>query len=134
MVRLAQSFSMRVLLVDGQGNYGSIDGDPAAAMRYTEAKMNKFGASMFKDIDLNTVNYRDNYDGNDKEPEVLPLLFPNLVVNGVQGIAVGMASSIPPHNPVEALECVKKMVENRMNNMPHTVEELVAIMPAPDFP
>lgn len=134
MVRLAQPFSMRVLLVDGQGNYGSIDGDPAAAMRYTEAKMNKFGHSMFKDIDLNTVNYRDNYDGNDKEPEVLPLLFPNLVVNGVQGIAVGMASSIPPHNPVEALECVKKMVENRMNNIPHTVEELVALMPAPDFP
>ena len=134
MVRLAQSFSMRAMLIDGQGNYGSIDGDSAAAMRYTEARMHKNTAEMFDDIDKNTVNYRDNYDGSEKEPVVLPLKFPNLVINGVQGIAVGMASNIPPHNPIEALECVKKMVDNIMNGKVHCVEELMKIMPAPDFP
>lgn len=133
-VRLAQPFSMRALLVDGQGNYGSIDGDGAAAMRYTETRMHKNSSALFHDLDLNTVNYRPNYDGSEQEPEVLPLRFPNLVVNGVQGIAVGMASNIPPHNPIEALECVKKMVENLINKQPHILEELMAIMPAPDFP
>jgi len=134
MVRLAQPFSMRAMLIDGQGNYGSIDGDGAAAMRYTETRLHKNGASMFEDIQLNTVNYRPNYDGAETEPEVLPLRFPNLVINGVQGIAVGMASNIPPHNPIEALECVKKMVEDRVNGKQHDLEELMRIMPAPDFP
>ncbi len=133
-VRMAQPFSMRALLVDGQGNFGSIDGDSAAAMRYTEVRMHKIGQSMFADIDLDTVDYRPNYDGNEKEPTVLPLRFPNLLVNGVQGIAVAMASNIPPHNPIEALECVKKMVENKLNSKEHNIEELMSIMPAPDFP
>lgn len=134
MVRLAQPFSMRAMLVDGQGNYGSIDGDSPAAMRYTETRMHKNGKVMFQDIDLNTVDFRKNYDGSEQEPVVLPLRFPNLVVNGVQGIAVGMASNIPPHNPIEALECVKKMVENILNGKEHDIEELMKIMPAPDFP
>lgn len=133
-VRLAQPFSMRVMLIDGQGNYGSIDGDPAAAMRYTESRMSRYGGAMFKDIEYKTVNYRDNYDGTQSEPEVLPLTFPNLVINGVQGIAVGMASSIPPHNPIEALECVKRMVEDRMLGNEYVLEDLIKIMPAPDFP
>lgn len=134
MVRLAQPFSMRAMLVDGQGNYGSIDGDSPAAMRYTETRMHKNGKVMFQDIDLNTVDFRKNYDGSEQEPVVLPLRFPNLVVNGVQGIAVGMASNIPPHNPIEALECVKKMVENILSGKEHDIEELMKIMPAPDFP
>lgn len=133
-VRMAQAFSMRTLLIDGQGNFGSIDGDNAAAMRYTELRMHKIGQSMFSDIECDTVNYRPNYDGNEKEPTVLPLRFPNLLVNGVQGIAVAMASNIPPHNPIESLECVKKMVENKLANQPHIIEELMEIMPAPDFP
>lgn len=133
-VRLAQPFSMRALLVDGQGNYGSIDGDGAAAMRYTETRLHRNSLALFNDIEHNTVNYRPNYDGSESEPEVLPLRFPNLVINGVQGIAVGMASNIPPHNPIEALECVKKITENLMHNQPHVIEELMKIMPAPDFP
>lgn len=133
-VRMAQAFSMRALLIDGQGNFGSIDGDNAAAMRYTELRMHKIGQSMFSDIDCDTVDYRQNYDGNEKEPTVLPLRFPNLLVNGVQGIAVAMASNIPPHNPIESLECVKKMIENKLMNQPQTIEELMEIMPAPDFP
>jgi DNA gyrase subunit A len=133
-VRMAQAFSMRVLLVDGQGNFGSIDGDSAAAMRYTEVRMHKIGQSMFSDISLDTVDFRPNYDGNEHEPTVLPLRFPNLLINGVQGIAVAMASNIPPHNPIEALECVKKMVEDKLNNQPHVLEDLMRIMPAPDFP
>lgn len=134
MVRLAQPFSMRTMLIDGQGNYGSIDGDNPAAMRYTETRMHKNGRSMFQDIEFNTVDYRPNYDGSEQEPVVLPLRFPNLVINGVQGIAVGMASNIPPHNPIEALDCVKKMVENIVNGKEHDIEELMKIMPAPDFP
>lgn len=134
MVRLGQPFSMRAMLVDGQGNYGSIDGDNPAAMRYTETRMHKNSKVMFQDIEFNTVDYRPNYDGSEKEPVVLPLRFPNLVINGVQGIAVGMASNIPPHNPIEALECVKKMVENIVNGKEHDIEELMKIMPAPDFP
>jgi DNA gyrase subunit A len=133
-VRLAQPFSMRALLVDGQGNYGSIDGDNAAAMRYTETRLHKNSMALFSDIEHNTVNYRPNYDGSEYEPEVLPLRFPNLVINGVQGIAVGMASKIPPHNPIEALECVKKIAENLMTGQPHVIEDLMKIMPAPDFP
>ena len=134
MVRMAQPFSMRVLLVDGQGNFGSIDGDSPAAMRYTEARMHKVADFMFKDINLNTVDYIPNYDGTENEPSVLPVSFPNLVVNGVQGIAVGMASNIPPHNPVEALEAVKYLVDCRLNDNDPELETLLEIMPAPDFP
>lgn len=133
-VRMAQAFSMRTLLIDGQGNFGSIDGDSAAAMRYTEIRMHKIGQSMFSDIEYDTVNYRPNYDGNEHEPTVLPLRFPNLLINGVQGIAVAMASNIPPHNPIETLECVKKMIENKLKNQSHVLDELMEIMPAPDFP
>lgn len=133
-VRMAQAFSMRTLLIDGQGNFGSIDGDSAAAMRYTEIRMHKIGQSMFSDIEYDTVDYRPNYDGNEHEPTVLPLRFPNLLINGVQGIAVAMASNIPPHNPIETLECVKKMIENKLKNQSHVLDELMEIMPAPDFP
>lgn len=134
MVRIAQHFSMRMLLVDGQGNFGSVDDDPAAAMRYTEAKFHQIGQSMFKDIKLDTVNERPNYDNSEREPEVLPVVFPNLVINGIQGIAVGMASNIPPHNPIEAMECVKYLINSRIEKSPIVIEDLVKIMPAPDFP
>lgn len=134
MVRMAQGFSMRSLLVDGQGNFGSIDGDSPAAMRYTECRMNKIAEHMFKDINLNTVDFNLNYDGTESEPSVLPLSFPNLVVNGVQGIAVGMASNIPPHNPIEALECVKYLIECKLKTIEPDINTLLEIMPAPDFP
>lgn len=98
MVRMAQDFSMRYPLVDGQGNFGSMDGDGAAAMRYTEAKMSKIAELMLADIDKETVDWRDNYDGTKQEPVVLPARIPNLLMNGVMGIAVGMATNIPPHN------------------------------------
>jgi DNA gyrase subunit A len=134
MVRLAQPFSMRMLLVDGQGNFGSVDGDSPAAMRYTEARFHKFSESMFDDIHLNTVDMRENYDGSELEPSVLPVKIPNLLINGVQGIAVGMASNIPPHNPIEVMNAVKYMVECKKNNQEIDVDELVKLVPAPDFP
>ena len=104
MVRMAQDFSYRYQLVDGHGNFGSVDGDPAAAMRYTEARMSKIAMEMLRDLNKNTVNFVDNYDGSEQEPEVLPSRFPNLLVNGAMGIAVGMATSIPPHNLTEVIE------------------------------
>lgn len=134
MVRTAQPFSMRMLLVDGQGNFGSVDGDSAAAMRYTEARFHKFAESMFNDIQLNTVNMQPNYDGSEEEPTVLPLAFPNLLINGVQGIAVGMASNIPPHNPIEVMNAVKYLVKCKQENTEPSIDDLVAIIPAPDFP
>ena len=134
MVRMAQDFSMKTMLVDGQGNFGSIDGDNPAAMRYTEARMSVFGENMFTDLDLNTVSFADNYDGTESEPTVLPTSFPNLLINGVQGIAVGMASSIPPHNPIEVLNCVNYLMSKRIANESPVLEELMEIMPAPDFP
>ena len=134
MVRMAQPFSMRVLLIDGQGNFGSIDGDSPAAMRYTECRMHKVADFMFKDINLNTVDYIPNYDGTESEPSVLPVSFPNLIVNGVQGIAVGMASNIPPHNPIEALEAVKYLIERRLDKEDPELDTLLQIIPAPDFP
>lgn len=134
MVRTAQPFSMRVLLIDGQGNFGSVDGDSPAAMRYTEARFHKFSKTMFTDIDYNTVDMQKNYDGREEEPTVLPARFPNLVVNGAEGIAVGMACSIPSHHPVEALNAVKYLVECKQNNETPKIEDLVSIIPAPDFP
>lgn len=133
MVRMAQPFSMRVLLVDGQGNFGSVDGDSAAAMRYTEARFHKFSKSMFQDINLNTVDMQKNYDGREEEPTVLPLRFPNLLINGVEGIAVGMACSIPSHNPIEVLNAVKYLVECHQENKEPLIEDLIRLIPAPDF-
>lgn len=134
MVRMAQPFSMRLLLVDGQGNFGSVDGDSPAAMRYTEAKLHKFAESMFEDIGSDTVDFIPNYDGSEYEPSVLPLTYPNLLINGVQGIAVGMATNIPPHNPVEVMECVKYIVNSRLNKTEASMEVMQSIITAPDFP
>lgn len=130
MVRLAQDFSMRLPLVDGQGNFGSMDGDPPAAMRYTEARLNKAAETMLEDIDKNTVDYQTNYDETTKEPIVLPTRFPNLLVNGAAGIAVGMATNIPPHNLGEVINACLAYVDN--NDI--TIDELIDIVPGPDFP
>ena len=140
MVRMAQDFSTRYPLVDGQGNFGSIDGDSAAAMRYTEARMSKMTALMLADIDKDTVEFRPNFDESSKEPCVLPSRFPNLLVNGSSGIAVGMATSIPPHNLTEVINGVIKMIDNYMgeneeNEVRETdIEELMTIIEGPDFP
>lgn len=134
LVRMAQDFSMRVPLIDGQGNFGSIDGDSAAAMRYTEARMSPFGTSMFEDIEYNTVNMIPNYDGTEKMPEVLPLKYPNLLVNGSEGIAVGMACKVPPHSPLEVMRCLEKIILDKINKNETSIEELIKIMPCPDFP
>ncbi len=130
LVRMAQDFSMRMPLVDGQGNFGSIDGDSAAAMRYTEARMTKYAGELLKDLDKNTVNMIDNYDATTKEPEVLPTRVPNLLINGSSGIAVGMATNIPPHNPTEVLEALKALLANPNIEL----HELMEYIPAPDFP
>ena len=130
MVRLAQDFAMRYQLVRGQGNFGSIDGDSAAAMRYTEAKMEKISDEMLNDIDKETVNWRDNYDGRYKEPVVLPTKLPQLLLNGTTGIAVGMATSIPPHNLGEVIDGVMHLSENPEA----TIEELMEFIKGPDFP
>lgn len=134
MVRLAQPFSMRMLLIDGQGNFGSVDGDSAAAMRYTEARFHKFSHAMFNDINLNTVDMQPNYDGKDIEPTVLPVNVPNLFINGVQGIAVGMASEIPPHNPIEVMNALKYMITCKKDDIEPDIDDLVKLVPAPDFP
>lgn len=134
MVRLAQPFSMRMLLIDGQGNFGSVDGDSPAAMRYTEARFHKFSEAMFNDINLNTVDMQPNYDGKDTEPTVLPVNVPNLFINGVQGIAVGMASEIPPHNPIEVMNALKYMITCKKDDIEPNIDDLVALVPAPDFP
>lgn len=131
LVRLAQPFSMRYTLVDGHGNFGSVDGDEAAAMRYTEARMTKLALEMVRDIDDDTVNFVDNYDGTEKEPEVLPSRFPNLLVNGSSGIAVGMATNMPPHNLVETINAVIAIAHNPAL----TPEEIMtSYLPGPDFP
>lgn len=130
LVRMAQDFSYRYPLVDGHGNFGSIDGDGAAAMRYTEARMSKIAGEMLRDLNKNTVNFINNYDGSEKEPEVLPSRFPNLLVNGASGIAVGMATNIPPHNLSEVIDGVLALIQNP--NLP--VERLIDYIPAPDFP
>ncbi len=130
LVRMAQDFSMRMPLVDGQGNFGSIDGDSAAAMRYTEARMTKYAGELLKDLEKNTVNMIDNYDATTKEPEVLPTRVPNLLINGSSGIAVGMATNIPPHNPKEVMKALKALLDNPNIEL----NELMEHMPAPDFP
>ena len=130
MVRLAQPFSTRYPLVDGHGNFGSIDGDGAAAMRYTEARMAKIAAEMLADIKKNTIDFVDNYDGSEREPSVLPSKFPNLIVNGATGIAVGMATNIPPHNLKEVINGLLLMLDNEAV----TLDELMAVIPGPDFP
>lgn len=130
MVRLAQDFSMRYMLVDGHGNFGSVDGDPPAAYRYTEARMSKIAVDMLTDIDKNTVDFIPNYDDRLKEPTVLPSKFPNLLVNGSSGIAVGMATNIPPHNLGEAIDAVCLLIDNPEAEL----SELMECMPGPDFP
>lgn len=135
LVRLAQDFSMRYPLVDGHGNFGSIDGFQAAASRYTEAKMAKITVEMLRDIDKNTVDFIDNYDGEYKEPTVLPSRYPNLLVNGSNGIAVGMATNIPPHNLTEVIDAAVKMIDNKIQeNRDTDIEELMDIVKGPDFP
>lgn len=130
LVRLAQDFSIRYLLVDGHGNFGSVDGDSAAAMRYTEAKMNKITVEMLKEINKNTVDFVPNFDGEEKEPSVLPSRFPNLLVNGSSGIAVGMATNIPPHNLCEVIDGVTTLIDNPEVTIP----ELMLNIKGPDFP
>ena len=130
MVRMAQWWSYRYMLVDGHGNFGSMDGDGAAAQRYTEARMSKIALEMLRDINKNTVDFTDNYDASEREPNVLPARFPNLLVNGATGIAVGMATNIPPHNLGESIDAVKLM----MDNPDVTTRELMEVLPGPDFP
>lgn len=130
LVRLAQDFSMRYMLVDGHGNFGSVDGDSAAAMRYTEAKMNKIAVEMLRDINKNTVDFVPNFDGEEQEPSVLPSRFPNLLVNGSSGIAVGMATNIPPHNLCEIIDGTVKLIDNpELSSL-----ELMSVIKGPDFP
>jgi DNA gyrase subunit A len=130
MVRMAQDFAMRLPLIDGQGNFGSVDGDPPAAYRYTEARLTKSALAVLGDIDKDTVDFQPNYDGSESEPRVLPAKFPNLLVNGAGGIAVGMATNIPPHNLGEVIDACVAMIDNPAL----TIDELINIIPGPDFP
>jgi DNA gyrase subunit A len=130
LVRMAQDWSLRVPLIDGQGNFGSIDGDPPAAMRYTEARLTKVAHELIEDIDKDTVDFQDNYDGSDSEPKVLPARFPHLLVNGSGGIAVGMATNIPPHNLAEVCDGAIALIDNPAMELP----DLMEIIPGPDFP
>ncbi|WP_373510030.1 DNA gyrase subunit A, partial [Thiocapsa sp.] len=130
MVRMAQRFSMRYLLVDGQGNFGSVDGDPPAAMRYTEVRMTRIADALLDDLDKDTVDFIPNYDNTEHEPVVLPARFPNLLVNGSSGIAVGMATNIPPHNLREVIDACLALIDNPAI----TIEELMVLVPGPDFP
>src|SRR5919107_1728906 len=130
LVRMAQDFSMRLPLIDGQGNFGSMDDDPPAAMRYTESRLTKAAMALLADIDEDTVNFQDNYDGTESEPVVLPARFPNLLVNGAGGIAVGMATNIPPHNLGEVVDACVALIENPGLS----IDELIEIVPGPDFP
>ncbi|UES44772.1 DNA gyrase subunit A [Roseibium aggregatum] len=130
LVRMAQNFSLRLPLIDGQGNFGSIDGDPAAAMRYTECRLEKVAHKLLDDIDKETVDFQENYDNSESEPVVLPAKFPNLLVNGAGGIAVGMATNIPPHNLGEVIDAAIAVMENPAMSL----EELMQIVPGPDFP
>ena len=130
LVRMAQDFSMRVPLIDGQGNFGSIDGDNAAAYRYTEARLTRIAEELLRDIDKDTVDFSPNFDDTKKEPKVLPAAYPNLLVNGSTGIAVGMATNIPPHNPTEVINATLALIDNP----DITIQELIKFIPAPDFP
>src|SRR5215467_7468503 len=127
IVRMAQPFSLRYMLVDGQGNFGSVDGDNAAAMRYTEIRMAKIGHELLADIDKETVDFGPNYDGSEKEPLILPARVPNLLINGSSGIAVGMATNIPPHNLNEIVDACQHLLKNPEA----TIDELIEIIPAP---
>ncbi len=130
LVRMAQPFTMRYTLIDGQGNFGSVDGDPPAAMRYTEARLSKISAALLEDIDKETVDFRPNYDESEVEPEVLPTRVPNLLVNGGSGIAVGMATNIPPHNLSEIIDATVALVQNPATPL----EKIIEMVPGPDFP
>src|SRR5690242_1236264 len=130
IVRMAQPFSLRYMLVDGQGNFGSVDGDNAAAMRYTEIRMAKIGHELLADIDKETVDFGPNYDGSENEPLILPARIPNLLINGSSGIAVGMATNIPPHNLGEVVDACQHLLKNPGAG----IDELIEIVPAPDFP
>ena len=130
LVRMAQPFSMRLMLVDGQGNFGSMDGDAPAAMRYTESRLSKAAHALLADIDNDTVNWQENYDGSEQEPVVLPAAFPNILVNGAGGIAVGMATNIPPHNLGEVVDACMMVLDNPEV----TIEEMIEVCPGPDFP
>jgi len=130
LVRMAQDFSMRLELIDGQGNFGSVDGDPPAAMRYTECRLEKAAMALLDDIDKDTVDFQDNYDGHEKEPVVLPARFPNLLVNGAGGIAVGMATNIPPHNLGEVIDACTALIDDPALS----IDDLINIVPGPDFP
>ena len=130
LVRMAQDFSMRLPLIDGQGNFGSVDGDPPAAMRYTEVRLEKVANALLEDLDKDTVDFQENYDSSEREPKVLPARFPNLLVNGAGRIAVGMATNIPPHNLGEIIDATVALIDNPALG----IEELNAIVPGPDFP
>ena len=130
LVRMAQPFSMRYPLVDGQGNFGSVDGDPPAAMRYTEARLSRIATALLEDIDKETVDFKPNYDDSEQEPEVLPTRVPNLLVNGSSGIAVGMATNIPPHNLTEIINATIQLIQH-----PNTqLAKILEIVQGPDFP
>src|SRR6185436_15570964 len=130
IVRMAQEWSLRYLLIDGQGNFGSVDGDAPAAMRYTEVRMERISGELLADIEKETVDWQPNYDGQEEEPTVLPARFPNLLVNGSEGIAVGMATKIPPHNLTEVINATIHLVDNPGS----TIEDLMKFVTGPDFP
>ncbi len=130
LARMAQDFSLRLMLIDGQGNFGSVDGDPPAAMRYTEVRLARSAEALLEDIDEDTVDFQENYDGSEEEPTVLPARFPNLLANGAGGIAVGMATNIPPHNLGEIVDGCVALLDNPALGF----EELLQIVPGPDFP
>lgn len=130
LARMTQDWSMRLPLIDGQGNFGSMDPDPPAAMRYTEARLARSANYLMEDLDKDTVDFQPNYDGSEREPQVLPARFPNLLVNGAGGIAVGMATNIPPHNLGEVVDACLAYIDNGAI----TIEELMEIVPGPDFP
>ena len=134
LVNLAQDWSTRYPLVDGHGNFGSVDGDGAAAMRYTEARLSKVSMEMLSDINKDTVDFTPNFDETEKEPTVLPSRFPNLLVNGTSGIAVGMATNIPPHNMREVINAVIRIIDNKVEEKETTIDELMTIVKGPDFP
>ena len=130
LVRMAQDFSMRLPLIDGQGNFGSVDGDAPAAMRYTEVRLEKVAQALVDDLDKDTVNFQENYDNSEREPVVMPAKFPNLLVNGAGGIAVGMATNIPPHNLGEVIDACIALIDNPALS----IEDLIGIVPGPGFP
>src|SRR5512137_220521 len=134
MARMAQDFSMRYLLVDGQGNFGSVDGDAPAAMRYTEARLHKMAEEMLTDLEKNTVDFTDNFDGSLQEPSVLPARLPNLLLNGSSGIAVGMATNIPPHNLNELVNGLVFLIDRWEQLDEVSVDDLIKLIPGPDFP